>query len=85
LADSTQVFQLKVLSPDKKYYQGQAVSLSAANKAGPFDILAQHTHFFSLLTPGSVSINTGSEQIDIPIASGIVKVADNNVTLFVNI
>ncbi len=61
------------------------MSLSAINKDGPFDVLAHHTNFFSLLLPGSVSIDTGTNKMDIPITSGIVKVTHDFVTLFINI
>jgi F-type H+-transporting ATPase subunit epsilon len=78
-------FTLKVLSPDKKYYEGQAVSVSATNKAGAFDILEGHTNFFSLLLPGVVKVDTGTEIIEIPVSSGIVKVTRDMATFFVNI
>lgn len=79
------VFQLKILSPDNKFYQGEAISLSATNQIGNFDILASHANFFTLLLPGTVRIKTSTSGLDIPITSGIVRVFNNNVTLFVNI
>lgn len=78
-------FPLKVLSLDKKYYDGFAVSVSATNRKGLFDILPGHTNFFSLLTPGTVQINTGQKQLQIVVDSGIVKVSQGVVTLFINI
>lgn len=78
-------FDLKILSLDRKYYDGTAVSVSATNKNGAFDILVGHTNFFSLLTPGSVTINTGQKRLQIKADSGIVKVSNGVVTLFINI
>jgi F0F1-type ATP synthase epsilon subunit len=85
MAQKQKTFELKVLSPTNKYYQGPAVSLSASNKAGPFDILESHVNFFSLLKPGTVKINTGTQVIEIKIDSGIIKVSRDNVILFFNV
>ncbi len=80
-----ETFMLKILSPDKKYYEGEAVSISAANVDGPFDVLAKHTNFFSLLTPGNIVIVTPTDNLTIPINSGIIKVVSHQATIFVNI
>lgn len=77
--------QVKMLSPTQIYYNGMAVSVSAINRIGPFDILAGHANFFSLLTAGEVVINTGFQAFTFPITKGIMKVKNNGVTLFVDI
>lgn len=61
------------------------MSVSAVNKVGPFDILADHANFFSLLTEGDIIINTGYQTFNFPIQHGIVKVKKNEVTLFIDI
>lgn len=81
----SQTFILKVLSPEKKFFEGEVVSFSAANVDGPFDVLARHTNFFSLLVPGKLGIVTPSEAFELEINSGIVKVANHEATVFVNI
>lgn len=74
---------VKVISPAQVFYEGPAESVSAKNKVGGFDILANHAHFFSLLTEGDIVVNTGSQQLRFPAQHGIVKVTDNVVTLFI--
>lgn len=81
----SQRLQVKVMSPYQVFYQGSAVSISAKNRTGPFDVLYNHSNFFSLLPPGIVKVNTGFETINIEIASGIIRVAQNTVTLFANV
>lgn len=76
---------VRVLSPTQTYYSGPATTVSAYNKVGPFDILVNHANFFSLLTAGDISINTGQRSFSIPISQGIIKVSNNNVTLFIDI
>lgn len=77
---------VKVFSPYQVFFEGSAVSLSACNPAGPFDVLYNHVNFFSILEAGDVVVDGGSPatQLSIPIQRGFIKVADNTVTLFVN-
>lgn len=79
------ILHVKIISPTQTYYDGRAVSVSAINKVGPFDILGNHANFFSLLTAGTVAVNTGWQKLKFPISQGIVKVSSNMVTLFVDI
>jgi F-type H+-transporting ATPase subunit epsilon len=75
----------RVLSPTQTLYDGPALAVSAQNKVGPFDILADHANFFSLLTEGDIVVNTGFQSFNFPIQHGIVKVKNNEVTLFIDI
>lgn len=76
---------VRVLAPTHKLYEGPAVSVTASNKVGRFDVLAGHANFFSLLTAQPLAINTGVKMIDLPIDGGLMKVKSNTVTMFVNI
>ena len=74
---------VKVLSPTQAFYDGPAMSVTANNKVGAFDILVGHANFFSLLTEGDVVVDTGAQKLSFPITRGIVKVHENSVVLFV--
>lgn len=74
-----------VLSPTQTLYDGPALAVSANNRVGPFDVLADHANFFSLLTEGNIVVNTGYQSFTFPIQHGIVKVKNNKVTLFIDI
>lgn len=78
--------QLQVIAraPFHIHYEGPADIVSAANNVGPFDILPGHADFFSILSPGEVSIENASELIEFDIANGIISVRDDEVLLFVN-
>jgi F0F1-type ATP synthase epsilon subunit len=78
-------FKVKIFSPYQTYYQGEAVSLSAANRTGPFDILPGHINFFSLLSGGTVVLNTGFQRLEFPLARGIIRVNFDDVTLFADV
>lgn len=78
-------FRVKILSPYQTYYQGEAASLSANNRTGPFDILPGHIDFFSLLTSGKVVLNTGFQLLEFEIARGIIRVNRSEVTVFADV
>lgn len=78
-------FTVKIISPFQTYYQGEAISLSAANRTGPFDILPGHINFFSLITSGTVVVNTGFQLLEFQIGRGVVRVNNDNVTLFADV
>lgn len=78
-------FKIKIFSPYQVYYQGEAVSLSAQNRTGPFDVLPGHINFFSLLTGGTVVLNTGFQRLEFQIARGILRVNHDDLTLFADV
>lgn len=80
-----QKFTVKIFSPFQVFYEGEAVSVSAKNKTGEFDVLAHHGSFFTLVLPGIVKVNTGFEKLDIEIANGIMRVSNNVLTIFANV
>lgn len=71
-------------APFQLYYDGPALSLSAENKVGKFDILPQHADFFSMLKPCDVIVETETEEITFPIRTGMLTVRNDEVMLFVN-
>lgn len=75
--------RVKVISPAQTYYDGPAMSVSAVNKVGPFDILADHANFFSLLSEGDIAINTGNQELRFPVTHGIIKASNNTILLFI--
>lgn len=86
LKPSTDNAALNVIAraPFHVYYEGPAQTVSASNRVGEFDILPEHADFFSILEPGEVMIDTGTEPITFTIHNGIVAVRNNEVMLFVN-
>jgi F0F1-type ATP synthase epsilon subunit len=82
---NTPVLSVKIIAPTRKLFEGSAVSVTAANKVGMFDVLVDHANFFSILTPSDVIVDTGNGKITFPVSQGLIKVKNNVVTLFVDI
>ena len=85
MAKAVAKLQVKIFSPYETYYAGEAVSLSAANRTGPFDVLPGHTNFFALLYQGRIKVDTGFQKLEFPLVRGIIRVTGNSVTIFANV
>ena len=79
-------FHLKVYSPFKVYFEGDINSVSAVNDTGPFDILARHHNFLTLLNPCDLVIrNKGHDDESIRISRGIMQVKSDDVVVFLDV
>lgn len=79
-------FHLKVYSPFKTYYEGDVTSVSAINDTGPFDILAKHHNFLTLLNPCDLIIrSTDHKDEKVTITRGIMQVRADDVVVFLDV
>ncbi len=80
------VLHVKIHSPFVVYFNGDALSLSAVNETGPFDILPQHHKLLALLVSSDVIVrllNGGIKKISIN--SGVIHVKNNQATIFLDV
>lgn len=82
---SSTTMNVKVYSPFKVYFDGEAASVSAESATGPFDILPQHHNFITLLIPCDLVIRTGNNPETIEIGGGIMHVKTNQVVVFLDV
>lgn len=83
--DSTTSMAVKVHSPFKNYYDGEAFSISGVNATGPFDILPQHHNFISLLDACELTVRSPKGDQRIQIAGGLMHVKANRVVVFLDV
>lgn len=77
---------VKVYSPFKVYYDKIANSISAENDTGPFDILAHHKNFMTLLNPCVVTVRkSGDDDFTVKITRGVMHVKADRVTVFLDV
>ena len=82
----TSFLQIKIYSPFQTYYNDEAESVSAENKTGPFDVLAQHHNFITLLVSCELDIKSSkSGDKKIKINRAVMHVRRNNVTIFLDV
>lgn len=78
--------KVKVYSPFRNYYEGQALSVSAENTTGPFDVLPAHHNFISLLIPPEITIRPVQGDVQrILISGGLMHVKADQVIVFLDV
>ena len=76
---------VKVYAPFKVYFDGDAQSISAINDTGPFDILAKHHNFMTLINEGDVIVRSEKGEEKIPIQRGILHAKSDEVIVFLDV
>ena len=77
--------RVKVYSPFRVYFDDEALSISAENATGPFDILPRHHNFMTLLKPCELLIRAGNGYQRIRISRGIMHVKADRVIVFLDV
>ncbi len=77
--------RVRVSSPFKVYYDGDALSVSGSNDSGQFDVLPHHHNFISLLNECELRINTHAGVTRVRISGGIMHVKADRVIIFLNV
>lgn len=77
---------VKIYAPFNIYFDGPAESLSATNDTGPFDVLARHKNFITLLRSGKITVRReGQPNYNLTIDRGVLHVKTNEVTVFLDV
>ena len=75
-------FKLKIITPEKIFYDGDAVQLIAKTAAGNIGILAGHTPYVANIVPSPLRLSENGTDFRVAaVSSGIVKVENNIVTV----
>jgi F0F1-type ATP synthase epsilon subunit len=82
--DYKSVLTVVVRNRDKILYNGRAYAVTAVNEKGPFDVLAEHENFISLIKDKLIVHTTPKEQTEFQIENGIVRVYKDKVYIYVN-
>jgi F-type H+-transporting ATPase subunit epsilon len=72
--------EIKILSANKKIFQGKSDKITLPGEEGQFQVLENHADIFALLGEGEIVIG---EYKKIPIFSGIVEVLSNKAVVLV--
>ncbi len=74
-----------IRNKDKVLYNGQAYAVTAINEKGPFDVLAGHESFISLIKDKVTVHTTPKESQNFPIDNGITRIYKDKVYVYVNV
>ncbi|OGC59241.1 hypothetical protein A3A70_00950 [candidate division WWE3 bacterium RIFCSPLOWO2_01_FULL_42_11] len=81
----TALLKVIIQNPDEIVWQGEAISVSSINSAGPFDILPQHAKFISILENQKISVRTQTQTLSFNFYTSVLSIENNVVTIFANL
>lgn len=77
--------RVKIYSPYKVYFDGDALSISAESATGPFDILPKHHNFITLLEPCDAIVRTAKGEETVRISGGVMHVKADDLVIFLDV
>ena len=79
------MLKLKIVTPEKVVYDGNADNVTVPGTLGSFEILTDHAPIVSSLEPGNVKYSLSGKSQEISILGGFVEVRRNEVDVCVDI
>ena len=76
---------LTIVSPEKILYEGEATVVAVPGTKGAFEVLDNHAPIISSLQEGTIVAKHDGAQEEISITSGFIEVADNKVSICVEV
>jgi F0F1-type ATP synthase epsilon subunit len=77
--------QAKIFAPFKEYFEGECTGISAVNESGPFDILARHHNFITMLVPCNLVVHLPEGDQTFKITRGLMHVRNSKVIVFLDV
>lgn len=76
-------FLLEIITPVKKNFAEEVISVMVPTPDGTIGILAGHIPLFTVLSEGEVKISTEKKEYYLAIGGGFLEVLDNKVSILV--
>jgi F-type H+-transporting ATPase subunit epsilon len=74
--------KLEIITPDRKIYEGDIISIRVPGKKGSFQVLKDHAPIISTLENGPVIIvDQASNIVNYEINGGVIEVKHNKIIL----
>jgi F-type H+-transporting ATPase subunit epsilon len=74
--------KIEIITPDKKIFEGEIVSVRVPGKKGSFQVLKDHAPIISTLENGSVRmVDQGNNEIIFEISGGVIEVKANKIII----
>lgn len=78
------VYLLKILTPEKRIYEGRVISVTVTGSGGRLTVLAGHAPIAAILTEGAIIIRTEQETIEGITGRGLLWVDRNEAAVMVH-
>lgn len=72
---------LEIITPDKKFFDGEITAVIVPGTIGSFEVLNNHAPIISTLDCGKVVVRTNAKSQTFFIESGVIEVLNNKIVL----
>ena len=80
---SIPILHVRIISPQQLILDTEADSVSSKNSQGPFDILAQHANFISIIENSPIIVKTADQKpLKFLFPLAIILVTNNKVNIY---
>ncbi len=83
MADNT--FKLKIIAPERVFYEGEVVMLECRTTEGEIGILKNHIPLTAVLAPGVARIKEPDKVLKASLISGFIEILKDQVTVLAEI
>lgn len=83
--DQTNTLEVYIRDPEKIYFQGKVIAISSLNEKGPFDILAEHENFITIIKDTLTLQMPDNTTKNVPLNKGVLKALRNKVYIFLEL
>lgn len=79
------VMKLKVITPDKQFYEGDVSMVELTTTEGDIGIYPEHIPLTAVVAPGVLKIHEGSEVKEAALLSGFITIMPDIVTILAEV
>lgn len=76
---------LKIVTPEKEIYDGEATQVNISTEEGELGILPHHTNLMAKLKPGELRVKQSGKLEVMAIGEGFLQMADNVLTILTDL
>lgn len=81
MAEGNQLFNVKIITPDREFYQGQVSMIELNTVEGELGIYKNHIPLTTVLAPGVVTLTEENQKKKAAIHSGFVEILQDEVVV----
>ncbi len=78
-------FKLQVITPDRKFYQGDVQMVELTTTEGQIGVYARHIPLTAVVAPGILTIHEDGEKKTAALMSGFVQIMPEEVTIMAEV
>lgn len=85
MADNEKLFQVKIITPDRVFYTGEAEMIEFTTSSGQIGVYKKHIPLTTVLAPGAVIIHEAEGEKIAAVHAGFAEILPEEVTLLAEI